>query len=49
MLHIKDYIRQRLSDPALGPAEIAAAVNISRRWARVGGRGLGGLMLLHAM
>jgi hypothetical protein len=28
-LRIKDYIRQRLSDPALGPAEIAAAVNIS--------------------
>jgi AraC-like DNA-binding protein len=32
MLRIKDYIHQRLSDPALGPAEIAAAVNISTRY-----------------
>lgn len=30
MLRIKDYIHQRLHDPALGLAEIAAAVNISR-------------------
>jgi len=32
MLRIKDYIHQRLCDPALGPAEIAAAVNISTRY-----------------
>ena len=32
MLRIKDYIHQRLADPALGPAEIAAAVNISTRY-----------------
>jgi hypothetical protein len=32
MLRIKDYIHQRLSDPALGPAEIAAAVNISTHY-----------------
>jgi AraC-like DNA-binding protein len=32
MLRIKDYIDQRLCDPALGPAEIAAAVNISTRY-----------------
>jgi AraC-like DNA-binding protein len=32
MLRIKDHIHQRLRDPALGPAEIAAAVNISTRY-----------------
>lgn len=32
MLRIKDYIHQRLCDPALGPAEIAAAANISTRY-----------------
>ena len=32
MLRIKDYIHQRLRDPALVPAEIAAAVNISTRY-----------------
>jgi AraC-like DNA-binding protein len=32
MLRIKDYIHRRLSDPALGPAEIAAAANISTRY-----------------
>jgi AraC-like DNA-binding protein len=32
MLRIKDYIDQRLRDPKLGPAEIAAAVNISTRY-----------------
>ena len=32
MLRIKDYIHQRFPDPALGPAEIAAAVNISTRY-----------------
>ena len=32
LLRIKDYIDQRLHDPALGPAEIAAAVNISTRY-----------------
>lgn len=32
MLRIKDYIQQRLSDPALAPAEVAAAVNISTRY-----------------
>lgn len=29
---IKDHINRRLADPALGPAEIAAAVNISTRY-----------------
>jgi AraC-like DNA-binding protein len=32
MLRVKDYIHQRLGDPALGPAEIAAAGNISTRY-----------------
>jgi len=32
LLRAKDYIDQRLHDPALGPAEIAAAVNISPRY-----------------
>ncbi len=32
MLRIKDYIDQRFRDPALGPAEIATAVNISTRY-----------------
>jgi len=32
MVRIKDYIDQRLDDPELGPAEIAAAVNISPRY-----------------
>ena len=32
MLRIKDYIDQRFRDPALGPAEIAAAVSISTRY-----------------
>jgi AraC-like DNA-binding protein len=32
MFRIKDYIDRRLSDPALGPVEIAAAVNISTRY-----------------
>jgi AraC-like DNA-binding protein len=32
MMRIKDYIDQRVSDPDLGPAEIAAAVNISTRY-----------------
>ncbi len=32
MLRVKDYIDQRLTDPTLGPAEIAAAVNISTRY-----------------
>ena len=32
MLRIKDYISQRFSDPALRPAEIAAAVSISTRY-----------------
>jgi AraC-like DNA-binding protein len=32
LLRIKDYIDQRLCDPALGPAEFAAAVNISTRY-----------------
>jgi AraC-like DNA-binding protein len=32
LLRIKDYIHQRLQDPALGPVEIAAAVNISTRY-----------------
>jgi hypothetical protein len=32
ILRIKDYIDQRLSDPELGPAEIAAAVNIFARY-----------------
>jgi AraC-like DNA-binding protein len=30
-LPIKDYIDQRLSDPTLSPAEMAAAANISTR------------------
>jgi AraC-like DNA-binding protein len=32
LLRIKDYINRRLSDPALTPAEIACAVNISTRY-----------------
>jgi AraC-like DNA-binding protein len=32
MLRIKEYIDRRLADPTLGPAEIAAAVNISTRY-----------------
>jgi AraC-like DNA-binding protein len=32
MARIKDYINQRLTDPALGPGEIASAVNISTRY-----------------
>jgi AraC-like DNA-binding protein len=32
ILRIKDYIDQRISDPALGPREIASAVNISTRY-----------------
>ncbi len=32
ILRIKDYIECRLADPTLGPAEIAAAVNISTRY-----------------
>jgi AraC-like DNA-binding protein len=32
MLRIKDYIDQHLSDPALGPRQIASAVNISTRY-----------------
>jgi AraC-like DNA-binding protein len=32
LLRIKDYIDGRLADPTLGPAEIAAAVNISTRY-----------------
>jgi AraC-like DNA-binding protein len=32
VLRVKDYVEQRLSDPALGPSEIAAAVNISTRY-----------------
>jgi AraC-like DNA-binding protein len=32
MLRIKDHIDRRLADPTLGPAEIAAAVNISTRY-----------------
>jgi AraC-like DNA-binding protein len=32
MLPIKDYIDQRLSDPTLSPAEMAAAANISTRY-----------------
>ena len=32
LLRIKDYIDHRLADPTLGPAEIAAAVNISTRY-----------------
>jgi AraC-like DNA-binding protein len=32
VLRIKDYIEQRLTDPALGPNEIASAVNISTRY-----------------
>lgn len=32
LLKIKDHIDRRLADPALGPAEIAAAANISPRY-----------------
>jgi AraC-like DNA-binding protein len=32
MVQIKDHIDRRLADPTLGPAEIAAAVNISPRY-----------------
>jgi AraC-like DNA-binding protein len=32
MVRIKDHIDRRLADPTLGPAEIAAAVNISIRY-----------------
>lgn len=32
MFRIKEYIDRRLSDPALGPVEIASAVNISTRY-----------------
>lgn len=32
MLRVKDYIDQRLSEPTLGPAQIAAAANISTRY-----------------
>ena len=32
MLRIRDHIEGRLADPTLGPAEIAAAVNISTRY-----------------
>jgi AraC-like DNA-binding protein len=32
LLRVKDYIAQRLCDPALGPAEIAAATDISVRY-----------------
>jgi AraC-like DNA-binding protein len=32
MVRVKDYIQGRLADPTLGPAEIAAAVNISTRY-----------------
>jgi AraC-like DNA-binding protein len=32
LLRVKDYIDGRLADPTLGPAEIAAAVNISTRY-----------------
>ncbi len=32
MIRVKDYIDRRLTDPALGPAEIAAAVGISTRY-----------------
>jgi AraC-like DNA-binding protein len=32
MLRIKDYVERRLADPTLGPAQIAAAVNISTRY-----------------
>jgi AraC-like DNA-binding protein len=32
IFRIKDYIDRRLADPTLGPAEIAAAVNISTRY-----------------
>ena len=40
MLRIKDYIDRRLADPTLGPAEIAAAVNIDQVPAQaVRGRG----------
>jgi AraC-like DNA-binding protein len=32
LVRVKDYIDRRLADPTLGPAEIAAAVNISPRY-----------------
>jgi AraC-like DNA-binding protein len=32
LVRVKDYIDRRLPDPTLGPAEIAAAVNISPRY-----------------
>jgi AraC-like DNA-binding protein len=32
LVRVKDYIDQRLADPALGPVEIAAAVSISPRY-----------------
>jgi AraC-like DNA-binding protein len=32
LFRIKDYVDRRLADPTLGPAEIAAAVNISTRY-----------------
>jgi AraC-like DNA-binding protein len=32
LVRVKDYIDGRLADPTLGPAEIAAAVNISTRY-----------------
>jgi AraC-like DNA-binding protein len=32
LVRVKDYIDRRLADPTLGPAEIAAAVNISTRY-----------------
>jgi AraC-like DNA-binding protein len=32
IFRIKDYIDRRLADPTLGPAEVAAAVNISTRY-----------------
>ena len=32
MFRIKDYIDQKMSDPNLGPSEIAAAVNVSTRY-----------------
>jgi AraC-like DNA-binding protein len=34
VLRIKDYIEQRLTDPVLGPDEIASAVSISTRYLR---------------
>jgi AraC-like DNA-binding protein len=32
LVRVKDYIDRRLADPTLGPAEVAAAVNISPRY-----------------